>query len=161
MNDETEFTVCPKCSVIITLGMWPFCPHPAANTAMIIRDEIPGGITLENYGPNPVTFHSYSEIHAYHKANGLQLKEKFCPAPGTDIDPQGIPNPAGYVDAYTLAAGAELMCRNGAKKDPEWDGVEAGVLRDVQVGHITERDAQAIADGDKGRMSRFHRRTSS
>lgn len=146
---------------MITLEDWPFCPHPKRDgPAMLNRDEIVGGITLENYGPKPMTFYSHSERRAYMKSQGLQEKEKFCPMPGTDIDPQGIPNPDGYKDAYTLAAGAALIMRNGGAKEKEWDGVEAGVLRDVQVGHITERDAKAIAEGDRRRQSRFHRRTS-
>lgn len=156
-----ETTQCDKCGVMITLEDWPFCPHPKRDgPAMLNRDEIVGGITLENYGPKPMTFYSHSERRAYMKQQGLMEKEKFCPAPGTDIDPQGIPNPAGYKDPYTLAAGAALIMRNGGAKEKEWDGVEAGVLKDVQVGHITERDAKAIAEGDRRRQSRFHRRTS-
>lgn len=155
-----EITVCPKCSVIITHGMWPFCPHPLAKTSMMSRDEIPGGMWLENGFKEPIKVYSMSEAHRKHAEAGVELKERFCPAPGTDIDPAGVMNPKGYMDAYTMAAGAELLCRNSGTRAPEWDGVEAGVLKDVQVGHITERDAQAIADGDKARMSRFHRRTS-
>lgn len=156
-----ETTACEKCGVIITPGMWPFCPHSMREGAVANHgDEIPGGgITVENYGPHPIHFTHYSAMSEYRRVNGLELKEKFCPAPGTDLDPQGIPNPAGYMDKQTLANATELLCRNG-KREQEWDGQDAGVLRDVQVGHITERDAQAIAAGDQRRMSRFHRRTS-
>lgn len=153
-----ETTTCEKCGVIITPGMWPFCPHPVAESAMIIGDEIPGGMVVENYGPHPIRFDSYSAMARYREAHGLQLLEKFCPAPGTDKDPQGIPNPMGYKDPYTLAQGAALIARNGGPAK-EWDGVEAGVLRDIQVGTITQRDAEALASGDKGRQSRFARRT--
>lgn len=152
-------TVCGRCHRIITTGMWPFCPHPQRDgPPMLSRDEIPGGITLENYGPQPITFYSHSERRTYMRAHGLQEKEKFCPMPGTDIDPQGIPNPKGYVDKQTLENGKALLLR-AQKAEPEWDGVEAGVLKGIQVGHITERDAAAIAAGDTARMSRFHRRT--
>lgn len=43
--------------------------------------------------------------------HGLREKEKFCPKPGTDIDPAGVQNPKGYVDNYTLEAGKALMLR--------------------------------------------------
>lgn len=95
------------------------------------------------------------------KANGLQEKEKFCPMPGSDKDPQGIPNPKGYMDPQTLENARILLSRSGAPKDPEFDAVESGVMRDIQTGHITERDAAAIAAGDPRRQSRFFRRTES
>lgn len=153
-------TICEKCGVTVTLGMWPFCPHPLTEQGVAIQqDEIPGGLTVENYGPHPITFYSHSERRRYMEAHGLREREKFCPMPGTDIDPQGIPNPKGYMDAQTLKNGAELLTRSrGPEK--EWDPVEAGVLKDLQVGTITERDAAAITSGDARRQSRFHRRTS-
>lgn len=154
-----EGTICGKCGVMITAGMWPFCPHPGASSSMIMKDGIPGGFTLENAGPHPITFQSYSEMHAHFKANGLELKEKFCPAPGTDKDPQGIPNPKGYVDAQTLENGRILLMRQQKSTDKEWDAVESGVMTNLQTGTITKRDAEAIASGDKRRQSRFARRT--
>src|SRR5262245_3070567 len=54
------------------------------------RDEIPGGIELENYGAKPMTFYSHSERRAYMEKAGLREKEKFAPFPGTDKDPAGI-----------------------------------------------------------------------
>jgi hypothetical protein len=121
------------------------------------RDEIPGGITLENYGPKPMTFYTHSERRAYMASQGLHEMEKCCPFPGTDKDPQGIPNPKGYVDAYTLAAGAALICRNGAQ-EPEFDGAASGVLGESFNLTGTERDAIAVARGDTGRSSRIGRR---
>jgi hypothetical protein len=108
----------------------------------IQRDEIPGGITLENYGPNPVTFYSHSERRKYMEAHGLREKEKFCPMPGTDVDPQGIPNPRGYVDAKTLENGAILLTR---QREVKWDGVKAGVLRDITVSTVgTAAEVRAV-----------------
>lgn len=152
-------TVCGKCGLLIQEGQWPFCPHPSAHTSMIIGDEIPGGIVVENYGRHPIRFDSYSAMARYREAHGLQLKEKYCPMPGTDIDPQGIPNPAGYLDPYTLAAGAALICRNGAQQEPEWDPRAAGVLVGEFNITATERDAKAFESGDVRRMSRIGRRT--
>lgn len=168
MSDELEcdpsapsvmITLCPDCGVELKIGDYPFCPHGRYQGAAQ-TDDIPGGMWLENGFKEPIKVYSMSEVHRRHAEAGVQLKEKFCPAPGTDIDPAGIPNPKGYVDAYTLEQGKILMLRQQVAKGPEWDGVEAGVLKDVQVGHITQRDAEAIATGDKKRQSRFHRRTS-
>ncbi len=153
-----ELTLCEKCNRYISAGMWPFCPHPVTDQgAAIARDEIPGGITVENYGPQPITFYSHSERRAYMKAHGLREKEKFCPMPGTDIDPQGVPNPAGYLDPQTLENARILISRNGASQDPEWDG--SSVLVGITTGDVTSRDVDAIMSGDKRRLSRFGRRT--
>lgn len=155
-----EGTVCGRCKLLILEGQWPFCPHPqTSHSPMIIGDEIPGGIIVENYGPHPMRFDSHSAMQKYRDIHGLRLLDKFCPMPGTDIDPQGIPNPAGYMDKQTLANATELICRNGARQEPEWDPREAGVL----IGEFnvvgTERDAIAFASGDKRRQSRIGRRT--
>lgn len=94
--------------------------------AMITRDEIPGGMWLENYGPEPVKVYSHTERRAllntvqYDKTTGkpyvLTEKENFAPLPGTDKDAQGIPNPNGYRD---LSAAA-ILARNGrASLDPD------------------------------------------
>lgn len=111
---------------------------PAQTAPAVFRDDIPGGLTVENYGPQPITFYSHGERRRYMEAHGLHEKETFCPLPGTDKDPQGIPNPAGYVDAYTLAAGAALIARNGQK---DWDGQEAGVLRNLTSTTETQQEA--------------------
>lgn len=162
---------CPRCSLPTRTVSYnkqgearcPSCvakEHYDINPATaIVKDGIPGGMWLENGFKTPVKVYSYSEAHALHAAAGLHEKEKFCPAPGTDIDPQGIPNPKGYVDAQTLENGRVLLLRQQKAPAAEWDGVEAGVLRDVKVGTLTERDAAAIAGGDRQRQSRFHRRT--
>lgn len=92
----------------------------------IVRDEIPGGMLLENYGPEPVKVYSHSERRAllntiqYDKTTGqpyvLTEKDNFAPMPGTDRDAQGIPNPAGYRD---LSAAA-ILARNGRTSlDPD------------------------------------------
>lgn len=129
MITETGVTVCEKCGMEVLNGQWPFCPHGATKTSMIVRDEIPGGIICENYGPHPIRFDFHSERRAYMESHGLREKEKFSPMPGTDKDPQGIPNPAGYMDAQTLANATALINRNG--QSYEWDGEKAGVLTGI------------------------------
>lgn len=153
-----DLTVCEKCNHYILEGDWPFCPHPHMDgTPMLERDEIPGGVTLENYSSVPMTFYSHSERRAYMAAHDLHEKETFCPAPGTDKDPQGIPNPKGYMDAKTMDNARVLLSRS-AKPEREFDAVEAGVLKDLTVGVMTEQDAIAVASGDPRRQSRLARR---
>jgi len=124
----------------------------------VFRDEIPGGQVFENYGPKPMTFYSHSERRTYMKQHGLHERGTFAPMPGTDKDPQGIPNPKGYMDPYTLNAAAELIKRNGSAKGNE-DDVSDRVIRGQFGGTLTDRDARAIAGGDPVRQSRLHRRT--
>jgi hypothetical protein len=115
-------TICEVCGIEILPNHWPFCPHPATKTSMIARDEIPGGVVVENYGPHPIRFDSHSERRAYMKVHGLQEKETFCPSPGTDKDPQGIPNPEGYVDDVTMENRKALFLRgNNKQANPEAD----------------------------------------
>lgn len=152
-------TICEKCGQELQIGDYPFCPH-GSTKSFINRDEIPGGVWLENYGPEPIKVYSHSERRRIMAERGLYEKEKFCPMPGTDKDPQGIPNPRGYMDPYTLENGRILIERQqlSGHKTEEFDG--STVLTDVQVGHITEADAVAVShpQGDRRRQSRFHRR---
>lgn len=114
--------ICTQCGHTLEIGDHPFCPH-GASRGTIARDEIPGGIIVENYGPHPIRFDSHSERRAYMKAHGLSEREKFSPKPGTDIDPAGIPNPKGYVDDYTRRAGEALILRQqGSGCQPPVEG---------------------------------------
>jgi hypothetical protein len=82
-------------------------------------------MVLENYGQQPTKVYSHTERKQLMLKNGLELKERFCPTPGTDIDPAGIPNPKGYMDPQTLANAAALLSRNGrsTRSEPEPDHV--------------------------------------
>lgn len=149
---------CDTCGQILRVGMYPFCPHGEGASAAH-TDDIPGGMWLENYGPHPIKVYSYSEAARIRSEQGLNLKERFSPTPGTDIDPAGVMNPKGYVDAQTLANGAALICRQQTgSQTPEFDGVRDGVIRDPFSIVGTTRDAQAVADGDPRRSSRIGRR---
>lgn len=130
-------TPCEKCGVEIEFGMYPFCPHSRTSTVMITRDEIVGGLTVENYGPEPVTFYTHTERRKYMKEHGLSEKETFCPMPGTDKDPQGIPNPKGYLDPKTLDNARELVSRNG-RTSSGFDAVGSGVLRNLTTQTIED-----------------------
>ena len=110
-------------------------------TSHIARDEIPGGVTCENYGPEPVTFHSHSERRAYMAAHGLVEKDTFSPFPGTDIDPAGIPNPKGYMDPQTLENVRVLLSRESARDEGAVD--MGAILRDMKV--------EVFGDDEEGR----------
>lgn len=146
--------LCPKCNHYIALGDWPFCPHGRRGNFTNFRDEIPGGIVLENYGPKPMRFDSHSERRTFMAANGLSEIEKYCPFPGTDKDPMGIPNPAGYMDPYTLEQARILVSRQGEVKSDKVDGVIRGEFNITG----TSRDAIAVQQGDTRRSSRIGRR---
>lgn len=149
-------TTCPQCGRELQIADWPFCPHKRTGGYANFRDEIPGGLVCENYGPHPVTFYSHSERRRYMKQQGLVERETFAPFPGTDKDPQGIPNPKGYVDPQTLENARVLVSRNG-RGDSDLD--ESGkMVGATYSGFVSKRDAVAIADGDATRQSRLHRR---
>lgn len=148
-------TTCEKCGHAIVEGEWPFCPHERRSSEVhIAGDEIVGGVTLENWGPNPVTFYSHSEMRQYAKAKGIVIREKFSPAPGTDVDPVGIPNPMGYMDATTLENARVLLSRTSKPTEEE---IETSVQ--IIRGNIEGRVLSKVLDGDVKAQSRLHRRT--
>lgn len=53
-------------------------------TATVIGDEIPGGLTLENLGHEPVTVHSRTELKREMDARGLKPFVRHVGAPGSD-----------------------------------------------------------------------------
>lgn len=124
--------LCSECGNRRKPGSDPDCPNHGTieQPVMMAHDEINGGagIWLENYGPEPVFVRSHTERKAILKARGLREKENWCPAPGTDKDPQGVPNP-NLKDPYTLAAGAAILARNGAKGPDPLDGFSERTLQ--------------------------------
>lgn len=150
-------TTCETCGAELELGDWPFCPHGRKGSYTNFKDDIPGGVTVENYGPQELTFYSHSERRRYMAAHGLREREKFAPMPGTDKDPQGIPNPKGYMDPQTLENARILISRNGKAAPAE----EPLTFRSTAIGHLTDADAIAVqTNSNPKRLSRLHRRTS-
>lgn len=143
MIDEDGNVRCDVCNHYMQIGEHPFCPHKGG-ASTVFSDEIPGGILVDNYGPHPIRFYSHSARRSYMKEHGLTEREKFSPMPGTDVDPQGIPNPAGYLDPQTLENAKALICRNGTSPEP-WDGEKAGVLRNLTTGVMSEEEATHAA----------------
>ena len=98
---------CPACGGE-TERTWAKMPE----RVMITRDEIPGGVTLENYGHEPVTFYSHSERRAYMKAHGLQEMVRHVGVPGSDKSP--YTTSWATSDPYTLEQARLLLERLAA-----------------------------------------------
>lgn len=77
---------CDACGRELTVGEWPFCPHGRTNLN-VVSDSIPGGETIENLAPTPITFHSRSEKREYLRANGIREQVRHVGVPGSDKSP--------------------------------------------------------------------------
>jgi hypothetical protein len=112
-------------------------------------------MVLNNAGPEPVTVYSYTEMNQLFASRNLTRIERFSPTPGTDKDPAGIPNPAGYMDPVTLANGAELILRAAkanAKEAEDRKFVEK-VYRPQPDRVLSESEAQTVI-AETNRMER-------
>ena len=110
---------CDRCGHEIQIGEYPFCPHGfGAGTS--IRDEIPGGIVLENYGPDPIKVYSHSERRRIMKDRGLEEFVRHTPVPGTDKSPHTIDFGA-MIDPQTMRNAEELVKRSSRVAD---DGID-------------------------------------
>lgn len=72
----------------------PPCPVCAGATARIYLggyqvwgDDIPGGMTVENLGPEPVTVYSKSELKREAEMRGLVNRVQHVGVPGSDKSP--------------------------------------------------------------------------
>lgn len=52
--------ICDRCRTVVLIGDWPFCPH-GRGTYTAIPDDIPGGLVIENLGPDPITVYSHTQ----------------------------------------------------------------------------------------------------
>lgn len=150
--DPAHPDACEQCGVVIRVGMHWQCPHEPYR-GVAFADDIPGGLTVENYGPQPMTFYSHSARRRYMAENGLHETERFSPMPGTDKDPMGVQNPKGYMDPQTLDNARVLLSRT-SKVKPE----ELAEIRNTFSLIDGGKDAEALVAGDTKRMSRVGRR---
>lgn len=79
-------TLCEACGALLEVGDWPFCPH-GRSRVVTISDSIPGGVILENLGPEPVRVESESHRRRLMKERGLVDCVRHVPIPGTDKSP--------------------------------------------------------------------------
>jgi hypothetical protein len=64
---------CEKCGVPYGIADWPFCKGGHGRyRGGVERDEIPGGFVQENFGHEPETFYSWSEMRKRADQLGLQ-----------------------------------------------------------------------------------------
>lgn len=83
-----------QAEIVAQPGEHPLCPDCGCRTerlwvapASVHGDEIPGGVEIENLGPEPMTFYSRSEIAKEAKRRGLEPFVRHVPVPGTDKSP--------------------------------------------------------------------------
>lgn len=115
---------CEVCGHVLQIGDYPQCPHQnvkEGGQSAFFQDSIPGGVVIENGVPHPTRVYSYSEMDALRAQGGYRRKEKWCPTPGTDVDPAGVQNPERYQDAKTLQNGAALIMRQAGTTQAEID----------------------------------------
>lgn len=117
---------CPSCGGEMALGSWPFCPDHGRPSYTNVTDEIPGGVLIENLGPQPIRVYSHSERLRIAKERGLQEVIRHVPVPGTDKSP--YTRSWATMDPYTLEQGrilAERQAHTKATETPEtypaWD----------------------------------------
>lgn len=151
--------VCENCGreskrlVIHEKALWCGDCHnrPQIERSSYVQDDIPGGMVLENAGPEPVTVYSYTEMNQLFESRGLTRKEKFCPTPGTDKDPAGVQDSRKYMDPYTLEAATTLILRAQGVEQAETERIEkdrAWAERAFRPNEmvLTEREAQPYFD---------------
>lgn len=149
MNQDGNCVACGKRRVV---GDHPRCPHPMVkdegNQLNYLQDEIPGGVVIENGVPHPVRVYSYTEMRLLREKAGYQLLEKWCPTPGTDVDPAGVQDYRKYRDAKTLANGAALILRQ-AKAEPPADDFDVDkILRPNDTMPAASPRAVLLATGE-------------
>jgi len=103
---------CSECGKPLAVGDWPFCKdgHEPANVG-VQPNDIPGGETLHNVGPEPVTFYSRSEKRRYLKEHGLVEMVRHVPVPGSDTSPH-----TSSWSSVNLEAGRALAERQAQTK---------------------------------------------
>lgn len=141
---------CPTCQwqgeVIVEPFVNPACPTCGGQTerlwvssADIHGDEIPGGLEIENLGPDPITFYSKSEIVKEARRRGLEPMVRHVPLPGTDRSPYttnwAVASPWMLEQAKVLLERVER--ERASSPQPEPDG--PGAITAAQVKAIVER----------------------
>lgn len=85
-ESSSQTVTCEKCGKEIAISHWPFCPH-GQGSFTAIPDSIPGGLWIENFGPQPMRFDSHSEKRRYMDVHGIQSMVRHIGTPGSDKSP--------------------------------------------------------------------------
>jgi hypothetical protein len=131
-QERDEIVLCPDCLLPMARVWTVSSQHRAA------EDNIPGGLWLENYGPEPIQVFSHTERKRLLKVGldgkkrrdkttgqeyELQEMVRHTPVPGTGKSPHTVDWSAGSIDAQTLENARVLVSRPGARgengRDPE------------------------------------------
>jgi hypothetical protein len=114
--------ICDQCGVSIAIGDWPFCPHGPARVT-VISDSIPGGLVIENLGPEPVRVYSETERRRIMKERGLVEFVRHRPPPGTDKSVHtsnwSAVTQQMLDDAADLVSGERRRCSDAEDQDPD------------------------------------------
>lgn len=78
--------LCEKCGRELQVGDWPMCPH-GRPSFKVFQDSIPGGLTIENMGHEPVTVYSKSERRREMEKRGLVDSVRHIGTPDGDRSP--------------------------------------------------------------------------
>lgn len=130
--------------VICKYREFPVCPVCGGPTDSIftchttIADDIPGGLWLENYGPEPIKVYSHAERKRLmamprvdHEGNTYRLTEMVRHVGGKHTSDWG-----NRIDAQTLANAKELVSRGSKSTGPlreDEDGYNDPTFRDPSV----------------------------
>ena len=68
------------------LFLCPFEPRPHQG-ARYFQDQVPGGLWVEHFTPEPIRFDSHSEKRAYMKRHGFIERVRHLGTPGSDKNP--------------------------------------------------------------------------
>lgn len=151
-SHDPELTACPARVIDVLrpyqgrddLLLCPDCTLPLRRLYTIssdrrwAEDQIPGGIWLENYGPERIKVYSHTERKKLLKAGPdgkvrrdkttgqpyeLQEMVRHTPVPGTSKSPHTVDWAAGSIDPQTLENARVLVSRPGARgeeaRDPD------------------------------------------
>ena len=109
---------CDTCGAEIRVGDFPFCPHGQSGAA-IVRDEIPGGMVVENGFPEPITVYSHSEHRRLLAERGLEIRAKYA----GEHDKHLTNWAAGTVDLEGAAALASRTSKATATDWPDYEPI--------------------------------------
>lgn len=77
---------CETCGADVAVGSWPWCPH-GTPSLVVESDSIPGGMLVENLGPEPRRFYSRTEWQDAMREKGVINAVQHVGVPGTDKSP--------------------------------------------------------------------------
>jgi hypothetical protein len=131
MQTDLRLTICDRCGEPLGVGDWPFCPH-GKYAGTVIGDEIPGGVVLENLGPEPVRVYSETERRRIMKERGLREYVRDSGGSWNTVSQTSLDNARSLLDP------ARRRARHDAS-DPGADAVAAEAQVETLDLTVTQR----------------------